>query len=463
MNIDIKNCLDNLNVQYDLNQDYINELFLLIRQMLKPFYKNYMLTKKNIVRYIYDYFINTMNVNELVITISKLKQPVQRSQEWYDARYNKITASEIASVIGTDTSNICESELKKIYKKPPFKSSYELLKIKILKNDVFKGNKYTDWGILFEPIATLIYEHRNNTHIIEFGLIEHPTLEIIAASPDGITQHNATMIEIKAPYSRVLSGTVPLNYWIQMQLQMETCNLEKCDFVEIKTILYSYEEFINDTNDTNCNNDLLLTQQDMEKGLIIKCSNLINNVNNQDNKFTYYYPDYDIFRSKSKSLSWAEERTKFYKTMYSNVETIYWKLNKYSCINIKRDSNWFKNTYSKFEEFWNKVVYFRNNMEEFLVMDKLKEDEKLKKKQKLNKEEFQRNNVLTMLDSDSDSETNNIETNNIEFYFNKTNNDNIIIETNVETNVKNLCDSVDSITEVINLDSFNIVDDLNST
>ena len=73
-----------------------------------------------------------------------------------------------------------------------------------------------------------------------------------------------------------------------------------------------------------------------------------------------------------------------------------------------------------------------------------------------------------MLDSDSDSETNNIETNNIEtnnieFYFNKTDNDNIIIETNVETNVKNLCDSVDSITEVINLDSFNIVDDLNST
>mgnify|MGYP000430237918 FL=1 len=60
-----------------------------------------------------------MNINQLVINISKLKQPVQRSQEWYDARYNKITASEIASVIGTDTSNICESELKKIYKKPP--------------------------------------------------------------------------------------------------------------------------------------------------------------------------------------------------------------------------------------------------------------------------------------------------------------------------------------------------------
>jgi hypothetical protein len=255
-----------------------------------------------------------------------------------------------------------------------------------------------------------------------------------------------------------------------MQLQMETCNLNKCDFVEIKTTLYSYEEFISDTNDTNCNNDLLLTKQNMEKGLIIKCSNKIsqNNLENQDNKYTYYYPDYDIFRSKSKSLAWGEERTKFYKTIYNDVEIIYWKLNKYSCINIIRDINWFKNTYCKFEEFWNKVVYFRNNMEEFLSMDKLKEEEKLKKKQKLNKDEYERSNVLTMIDSDSDNEIDIINTiesitksniktdikSNIETYIETD------IESNVETNVKNLCDSVDSITEPLDFDTIMIVDDL---
>ena len=443
MNVDIKECLDNLDVKYDLNQTYINELFLLIRQMLKPLYKNYMLKKKNILKYIYDYFTNNMNINPLVINISKLKQPVQRSQEWYDARYNKITASEIASIIGTDTSNICESELKKIYKKPAFKNSYELLKTKILKNDEFKGNIYTDWGILFEPIATLIYEHRNNTHIIEFGLIEHPTLDIIAASPDGITQHDATMIEIKAPYSRKLSNTVPLNYWIQMQLQMETCNLDKCDFVEIKTKLYSYDEFINDTNDIK--EDSLLTKENLEKGLIIKC---INNIDNID-KIDYYYPEHSVFRSMYKSIKWANERTNYYKTMYTSVEIIYWRLNEYSCITVNRDKNWFKNTYYKFEEFWKKVVYFRNNIDEFLTMDKLKEEEKLKKKQKLNKEEFERTNVLTMLDSDSDND----DTNKI-----------LTQETNVD-NINNLCDSVDSITEsinvnLINLDSSNIINDL---
>jgi hypothetical protein len=50
MNVDIKACLDNLDVKYDLNQTYINELFLLIRQMLKPLYKNYMLKKKKNIK-----------------------------------------------------------------------------------------------------------------------------------------------------------------------------------------------------------------------------------------------------------------------------------------------------------------------------------------------------------------------------------------------------------------------------
>ena len=276
MDINVIYCLDNIEVNYDLDKDYINELFLLIRKMLRPFHKKYQLKKRNIVKEIYEYFINKMNVNKSVIRISKLKQPAQRSQEWYDARYNKITASEIASVIGTDMSNICENERKKIYKKPAFKNSYELMKTKILKNDEFKGNIYTDWGILFEPIATLLYEHRNNNRILEFGLIEHPKIDLFAASPDGITQKNAIMIEIKVPYQRKLSGLVPLNYWMQMQLQMETCNLDKCHFVEVKTLKYSKEEYDIDNYDDT---DILNSAEQMEKGIIIEC---INNENKKN-------------------------------------------------------------------------------------------------------------------------------------------------------------------------------------
>ena len=38
-----------------------------------------------------------------------------------------------------------------------------------------------------EPVATMVWRDYN-TKVIEFGLLPHPTLDIIAASPDGIIQ-----------------------------------------------------------------------------------------------------------------------------------------------------------------------------------------------------------------------------------------------------------------------------------
>ncbi len=395
MDIDIQKSLENLDVCFDLSDTYINELFLQIRRMLKPLQKKYLLKKRYIVKEIYHYFINIMNINRNVIKISKLKQPVQRSPEWYDARYNKITASEIASVIGTDMSNICESELKKIYKKPAFKNSYELMKTKILKNDEFKGNIYTDWGILFEPVATLIYEHRNQNRIIEFGLIEHPTNSLLAASPDGITQFNAIMIEIKAPYKRVLSGLVPLNYWMQMQLQMETCDLDVCHFIEIKTHVYTKEEYECDVYAES--SEILYTSDKLEKGIIIECMD-------KENKITYFYPPFECFRNTKKMNIWVKTQQKYYENLYESVRLKYWKLLEYSCIEINRDKKWFNGVLPKCEEFWKKVLYYKKNINEFIEINNKKEEEKKKKRNKQTKEEFDKLNVLTMLDSDSEDE-----------------------------------------------------------
>jgi hypothetical protein len=222
------------------------------------------------------------------------------------------------------------------------------------------------------------------------------------------------MIEIKVPYKRVLSGTVPLNYWMQMQLQMETCNLDKCHFVEVKTHIYSHEEYEEDTydndndNDNNIDNDndndndndddILYTYDKMEKGMLLKC--ILND------KITYYYPSYEIFRSKIKMEEWVKNRMGEYKNMFDSIECVYWRTKKYSCIEINRDREWFKNTLPKCEEFWKKVMYFKNNKDEFIKLDNIKEEEKQKRKKKQSKEEFEKLNVCT-LDTDSDSEENN--------------------------------------------------------
>ena len=38
------------------------------------------------------------------------------------------------------------------------------------------------------------------------------------------------MLEVKNMYNRDINGIPKEEYWIQMQIQLETCNLECCDF-----------------------------------------------------------------------------------------------------------------------------------------------------------------------------------------------------------------------------------------
>ena len=42
------------------------------------------------------------------------------------------------------------------------------------------------------------------------------------------------MLEIKCPPIRKFTTEVPEHYWIQMQGQLETCDLEECDFLQVK-------------------------------------------------------------------------------------------------------------------------------------------------------------------------------------------------------------------------------------
>ena len=54
-------------------------------------------------------------------------------------------------------------------------------------------------------------------------------------------------LEIKNVVSREITEIPKFDYWIQMQLQMEVCNLDECDFLETKFIEYEdYETFLMD-------------------------------------------------------------------------------------------------------------------------------------------------------------------------------------------------------------------------
>ena len=77
------------------------------------------------------------------------------------------------------------------------------------------------------------------------------------------------MLEIKNIVNRDITGIPKEEYWIQMQLQMEVCNLNECDFLETRFKEYENEDdFINDSY--NHDDQLFhLTSNNELKGSII--------------------------------------------------------------------------------------------------------------------------------------------------------------------------------------------------
>ena len=108
------------------------------------------------------------------------------------------------------------------------------------------NNTSTDWGNKFEPIALEIYKNMTNESVSEIGLVLHPVYKWLGASPDGLVQ-SGKLLEIKCPYKRNIE-TCPMHYWVQMQIQMEVCNIDECDYFDCKFCEYSIDEFKIDTN-----------------------------------------------------------------------------------------------------------------------------------------------------------------------------------------------------------------------
>ena len=186
-----------------------------------------------------------------------IPQPSQKTIEWYKYRHELITASNAWKVfesIRTQNQLICEKC------KPLTLNLDDSESKKIVQMD-----SPLHWGNKYEDVSIMIYEHFNMTNIDDFGCIQHPQYPCLGASPDGICNDANSdiygrMLEIKNVVSRQINGIPKKEYWIQMQLQMEVCNLNECDFLETKFIEYeTEEEFIKNggfqqiTNDENHN------------------------------------------------------------------------------------------------------------------------------------------------------------------------------------------------------------------
>lgn len=261
---------------------------------------------------------------------------VQRTDEWFTARKNMITASDMAQALNKGKfGNQKDFIIKKVDKLKSNENVYHNT-----------DNPILLWGVRYEEVANRIYMKRNNVEVYEFGLIKHPNYDYFGASPDGIS-NLGIMLEIKCPPRRQITGAIPEQYWMQMQGQLEVCNLDECDYLECKFSEYKTEiEFMNDKNPSNdkLSNDL------KEKGIIIEINN--------DDGTKYEYSNLDM--SMEEILSW-KSNTLSNLDITDEYKIYYWKLTEYFCKRVQRDINFFEENIKNLEFLWNKIKYYAND------------------------------------------------------------------------------------------------------
>jgi len=259
----------------------------------------------------------------------------------------------------------------------------------------FQGNVATRWGQKYEPVATQIYERKTREEVIEFGLIRHHAYPWLGASPDGITP-GGRMLEIKCPYRRKITGIPPFYYWIQVQLQLEVCNLPVCDFAEYKFIeLDSVESFIMCKSDTQ--------EPENTKGIIIKIPDT------KSDESTFIYPETSMTNCEE-LIYWSITQLE----KHPNGRIIYWFLSEYFVTPIKRSAEWFIGNRETLLSGFQKVLEYQTCPEKLAELVAKKEARKRKpsppKSAVLTLDSFFDNNNVTVtttnqcviLDSDSD-------------------------------------------------------------
>ena len=290
-------------------------------------------------------------IEEKIQKLRDIPQPIQRTPEWYKFRWNLITASNAWKAF--ESQNTIN---QLIYEKcQPLKDFTS----EPIDDDVKMVNTNTTlhWGQKYEPLSVMIYEHMYNSKVEDFGCIQHSVYKFIGASPDGIIIQSNTgrygrMLEIKNIVNREINGIPKKEYWVQMQLQMEVCDLDECDFLETIFIEYpDYQSYRNDSSLASFNgeefNSYLTAKDGNYKGIII-------HFHTNEGRPHYEYMPLNLWTPDHVS-NWEEITMQKYESEpynYTFLKFIYWKLEKLSCVLVSRNRDWFKNNVIQLEKVW---------------------------------------------------------------------------------------------------------------
>ena len=272
---------------------------------------------------------------EQIKYLRELPQPEQRTAEWYEYRQNLLTASNAWKGLSSESN---KNNL--IYEK--------CKPIDVTKYDKVNLDSPFHWGTKYEELSVMIYEEMYNTKVEDFGCIQDKNYMFLGASPDGInvdpnSARYGRMLEIKNRFSESvpITGNPKLEYWVQMQLQMNICELNECDFLETRFIEYK------DKDEYDADGTFTHTADGKRKGIYF-C------MLTKDNKPSYFYPPLSVLKDQESYDAWEE------KTLEENQDKMwftsyYWRLEKLSCVLVLRNQLWFDYAAKELEEVWKTI------------------------------------------------------------------------------------------------------------
>jgi hypothetical protein len=258
-------------------------------------------------------------INEVL----SLPQIPQRTPAWYAQGKSVLTASEFATLFGSERA-VRQMAFQKI---APVSQMTNRLACLTHEMGPF------DWGIRFEPVVKIILERLWGAKILESGRLLHPSDPLLAASPDGLILEATDparvgrLLEIKCPVSREITEVIPFEYWCQMQIQMEVVGIDECEYVEVKLDSLSQKNH----------------------GPIV-----------DPEGFVWLFQDpvtYEMMYAYSE-----EEAARNTAAGIDLVERIPWRLQKVFTKTVTRDRAWFQGTTAMRQKFWETVEQARTGL-----------------------------------------------------------------------------------------------------
>jgi len=151
----------------------------------------------------------------------------QRTEEWYAARLGKVTSSRVADIMARTKSGYSASRENYLY---------ELLCERLTGIPAESYiSKAMQWGIDQEQFARGAYEAKTGEFVDLVGFVEHPTIPMFGASPDGMVGL-VGLVEIKCPETKkhmhtLTTQSIDSGYKTQMTVQMMCTGRAWCDFI----------------------------------------------------------------------------------------------------------------------------------------------------------------------------------------------------------------------------------------